>query len=100
MELLRDALSILTKTCSIQVNTQCLHVFYAIKNIWPDKWKNDGWVNAKGKPVSNAVLWQQAYKFIKKHSVMMVSEPHKYQDVMQHDIKKEMEKVHVEGLSE
>ncbi len=95
LKLLQEAMSILTKSCIIRVNTQCPHVFHSIKKHWPERWEKKLWLNAKGKPLGNAVLWQQVYKLIKKHSVRMVSEPHEYQDVMRNDIKKEVEKIHV-----
>lgn len=95
LELLKDALSILTKPCSIRVNTQCPHIFHSIKNRLPERWEKGGWLNAKGKPLGNAALWQQVYGLMKMHSVKAASEPHEYQDVMRNDIKKEMDKTHV-----
>lgn len=96
LELLRDALSILTKTCSIRVNTQCEHVLGAIDNQWLSRWEKSGWVNAKGKPVANAELWQQVHGIIRGHYhfVDICTGAHSYQAVMQDDIRKELGKNH------
>ena len=69
LELIRDALAILKKPCSVWVNTQCEHVLNAVKNHWLMQWKEDGWKNAKRKPVKNALLWQQAAEKMDKHCV-------------------------------
>lgn len=90
LELLRDALAILTKNCSIQVNTRCGHIFGAINSHWVEKWERTGWVNAKGEPVKNVELWQQVYDLMGKHSLKVVSAPHDHQSVMQNDIREEM----------
>ncbi|MDE7047030.1 MAG: hypothetical protein K2P25_03485 [Lachnospiraceae bacterium] len=69
LELIRDALGSLAKPCSVSVNTRCEHVLNAVKKHWLKKWKEDGWKNAKGKPVKNALLWQQAAEKMNKHCV-------------------------------
>jgi len=69
LELLRDALGILLKTCSVRVNTQCGLVLNAMEKGWVRLWEADGWVNAKGRPVKHAELWQQVYEKMGKHVV-------------------------------
>ena len=92
LELIRDALSILTKTCSVRVNTQCEHVLNTMRNYWLPQWEKNGWINARGKPVKNAELWQQCSEQFRKHCVEFVSGPHSYRNVMQEDIRREMER--------
>lgn len=94
LELLRDALLILTKTCQIQVKTQCEHVLKAIDNQWVFNWEKNGWTNAKGKPVGNAELWQQIYSIIREryHFIEITSGAHSYQMLMQNNIEKELKK--------
>ena len=96
LELLRDALSILTKTCSIRVNTQCEHILSAVDNQWVPRWEKNGWANAKGKPVGNAGLWQQVYSMIREryHFMEICTGAHRYQVEMQDDIRKEIRKRH------
>ena len=98
LELLIGALSILTKTCSVRVNTPCGHVLNAVNNRWIPQWEKKGWVNAKGDPVKNAELWQQADRLMKNHLVEIYSWNHKYREVMRYDIWKEMKKTHAESL--
>lgn len=69
LELIRDALERLIKPCSVSVNTQCEHVLNAVKKHWLKQWREDGWKNAKGKPVKNAELWQQVAKKMDQHCV-------------------------------
>lgn len=69
LELIRDALERLIKPCSVSVNTQCNHVLSAVKNHWLKQWGEDGWENARGKPVKNAQLWQQVAEKMDKHCV-------------------------------
>ena len=92
LELLRDALASLAKSCSVQVNTRCGHIFGAINNHWVEKWEKAGWITAKGEPVKNMELWQQVYDLMGKHSLKVVSSPHLHQAVMQDDIRKELMK--------
>ena len=69
LELIGDALGSLAKPCSVSVNTRCEHVLNAVKNHWLMQWKEDGWKNAKRKPVKNALLWQQVAEKMNKHCV-------------------------------
>lgn len=90
LELLKDAFSILTKNCSIRVNTQCGHVLGAIQNHWLTQWKKRDWVNAKGSPVANRELWQQVSELMEHHLVEFDSGWHPYREVMQGDIRREI----------
>lgn len=67
LELLRDALSILLKPCSVRVNTQCGLILNAVEKGWLERWKEDGWTNAKGRPVKHADLWQQVHEKLGMH---------------------------------
>lgn len=94
LELLREALSILKKTCSIRVFTQSEHILNTVNNHRLPQWEKRGWINAKGKPVGNLELWQQVYALMGNHFLEVTSEWHEYQAVMQHDIRKEIKKRH------
>lgn len=76
------ALGILTKSCSVRVNTRCEHVLNAMGNGWPERWAESGWMNAKGKPVGNAQEWQQVMAALERHTYTFQDEPHGYQEVM------------------
>lgn len=92
LELIRDAISILTKCCSVRVNTECEHVLNVMRNHWLPQWMKNDWNNARGKPVKNAELWQQCSELFAKHCLEFDSGPHSYRMVMQEDIRKEMER--------
>lgn len=100
LELIRDAISILTKTCSILVTTSCGYVTGNIELV--PKWEKNGWITAKGDPVKNKELWQQVSGLIREHyhSVEFRSVAHEYQELMKYNIRKELGKIHVESLSE
>ena len=86
------AAKILTKECSIRVFTQCDHILNTVGNFWHIQWQKNDWHNAKGKPVKNAELWQQMLETLGKHSYSFHSGHHEFQNVMQIEIRKEMEK--------
>ncbi len=90
LELLKGALLSLGKTCSIRVFTQCAHILNTVNNHWLPQWAKNGWVNAKGKTVGNAGLWQQVYGEMQKHFIEVCQDGHTYKSVMQHDIKREL----------
>lgn len=94
LELLIDAFSILTKSCSVRVNTQCEHVLNATQNYWLEQWAKNDWHKTNGKPVANADLWQQVYEYMQIHDVIFENEENNYRNVMQLEILKE-EKKHV-----
>lgn len=93
LELLIEAFSILTKTCSVRVNTQCEHILSAFENGWLEQWKKSDWKTARGKPVANAELWQQVSEYIDiQEEVMIESGENSYRNVMQMEILKEEQK--------
>lgn len=91
LELLKEAFSILTKSCSVRVNTQCEHILNTMQNHWLPQWKKNGWQNAKGKPVRNMELWQKCSELMENHCTEFGSGQHSYREVMQRDIRKELE---------
>lgn len=90
LELIIDALSIITKSCSIRLNTQCEQILTVIENDWLNKWEKDGWQNARGKPVANAELWKQLKEYIDVHEDFMAENgENSYRNIMQMEILKE-----------
>ena len=81
----------LSKMCSVRVNTQCGHVYNAVKNDWIRQWEKNGWINAKGDPVKNAELWKMLAAVMKKHLVEFDTGCHSYQEIMQDKIWKALE---------
>lgn len=92
LELLGNALSILTKPCRIQVNTCCEYILNTMAEHRLAQWKGNGWVNAKGGVVANKELWQRVSGLMDGHHVGFVRSDHSYRDVMQADIKRELKR--------
>ena len=81
-----------TKSGLVRVFTECDYVLNVINNHRLPQWKKNGWMNAKGKPVANKELWQQASELMEDYSVTVSKEWHSYRMVMQEGIRKEMER--------
>lgn len=92
LELIRDALSILTKSCSVRVNTECEHVLNIMQNHMLPIWEKNGWNNARGNLVKNMELWQQCKGLMDNHLVEVDRSMHSYYMVMKEDVKKELER--------
>lgn len=90
LHMLIDALSILTKPCSVRINTECEHILNVFENGWLGKWKESDWKTAKGKPVANAELWQQLSEYIDVHEDVLVEKgENSYRNIMHIEILKE-----------
>ena len=94
LELLLDAFSILTKSCSVRVNTRCEHILNTTQNYWLEQWAKNDWRKSNGKPVANVELWEQVYEYMQIHEVLFENDENSYRNVMQLEILKE-EKKHV-----
>lgn len=90
LELLNQALSRLKKNCLILINTECEHILNTMRNHWLPQWQQNGWTKARGKPVKNAVLWQQCADSMANHSVSFTKEWHPYKSLMQTEIRREL----------
>ncbi len=91
LELLNAALHILTKPCSVRVNTECAHVLNVLRNGTHSTWEKNGWISARGEPVKNREAWKQARLLMSAHAITVENEWHGYLDVMRRDIGKIME---------
>lgn len=86
LKLLIEALSVLTKTCSVRVNTECKHILNAIQNQWIAQWEKNHWINAKGELVKNMELWKKCNELLKMHLTCFESGWHAYRNVMMYEI--------------
>lgn len=94
LQLIRKAFSILTKTCCATVFTKCGHVLRTMQNHWLWQWRKNGWINAKGKLVRNAVIWEKCAELLEQHMTEWTNEEHTYRKCMQGRIRKELELEH------
>ncbi len=101
LTLLEKALSRLTKTCSVRVNTECGHVLNVMRNHWLPQWKKNGWINAKGKPVANADLWAAVSELMGGHLVEISGGRHNcYRELMYTEIHRELGTPHTLSMEE
>jgi ribonuclease HI len=71
MELLAviEALSTLTRPCSVELYTDSQYVRNAVEKRWLAGWQKNGWKTAAKKPVLNQDLWQRLMPLIETHQV-------------------------------
>ena len=55
------AMRVLLKPCDITVFIDCDYMANACRLGWLDKWQQDGWKKANGKPPANVEEWKQFY---------------------------------------
>lgn len=84
---IHDALHRLTKPCIVTIYST--HGFFksAVVGHWLKKWKENDWLNAKGKPVANIVIWKALDVEMQKHTIIMGNQSHKYQEWLLHEMK-------------
>ncbi len=63
-----QALELLTKSCSVQLNSDSIYVLKGITD-WMPNWKKRGWKTAAKTPVKNEDLWRRLDANIAKHKV-------------------------------
>jgi len=63
-----QALEILTKPCSVQLNSDSVYVLKGITD-WMPNWKKRGWKTASKSPVKNEDLWRRLDAAIAKHTI-------------------------------
>lgn len=82
LEALVRASERIRKPAQVRVFTRCGHVLGAIRNHWPQQWKENGWKNAKGAEVKNAKLWERLLYGVEPHTFTATEEDHSYRDWM------------------
>lgn len=87
-----NAFFILKKRCSVRVFTPCEHVLYTVQNHWHIRWQDEGWKNARGKPVKNGKLWKMLIEKMEEHVYSFDSYRHAYTNVMQMELNQEYER--------
>lgn len=65
------ALKRLTKTCEVNVYTDCIQLETGAKD-WIWKWRMNGWKNSQGKEVANKEDWQELADLLERHDVSFV----------------------------
>ncbi len=89
LEALGDALGRLIKCCQVDVWLTDRYISDAISSGLVQQWQIRDWQTAKGKPVTDADLWQDIAARLREHVVTLhPAEHHGYRSWMQEQIKK------------
>lgn len=89
MEALEEALSRISKPCSITVWTDCKYVENALDHDWIRKWEDNGWKSSKGKEICDVASWQEISQYTKQHTIKaMPNKGTAYQNWMQTELKR------------
>lgn len=80
------ALGRIEEPASIRIFTHCGHVVNSLRNHWPVQWHKNGWLNAKGKPLKNAEMWEKVLQAIEPHIYTVTEQNHSYQEWMRYEL--------------
>ena len=79
----------LTRPCKVTIITTCDHVRAMISGGWPQKWAENGWINARGKPVSNQERWKEYLEAAAPHQIKAEIDRNEYKDWMIRNLERE-----------
>lgn len=60
----------LSRPCEVHLHTDSRYVSGAFEEDRVSTWQKQGWINAKGAPVSHMDLWQQVYQAMERHMIL------------------------------
>lgn len=84
-----EALGRINRPVRLTIWMDCEYVAGAMKQEWPQRWEKDGWLNSKGRPVTDAEKWQSVLGKIREHEVfVIVNERHEYWNWMKRELDK------------
>lgn len=63
------AMRVLLRPCDIKIFIDCDYMANACRLGWLEKWQQDGWKKANGKPPANVEDWKQFYMLTQIHTV-------------------------------
>lgn len=73
---IEKALERMTEPCEIAIFTESTYVAAGME--WAKQWKENGWITARGKPVSNQEEWSRVLELMEPHEVTVESKQHEY----------------------
>lgn len=86
-----EALARIRRACEVTIFTDSLYLKSGAEK-WLKKWKAEGWITARGKPVANREEWEKAAELLGRHLVMFQPEwQHAYRGWLRRETEK-MEK--------
>ena len=88
LEALTAALKRLKQPCSLNIYLDAQYIAAALENRWYQKWKFEGWKNAKGKPVCDVAKWQEIEYLLSLHDFRVrLKTGHPYRDWMEREVR-------------
>lgn len=89
LEAVDEALGRIKRPVELEVWMDCEYVAAMIENGWPEKWEKAGWINSKGKPVTDWEKWSSVLGRIRLHTYRIhMGEHHAYAKWMEDKLKK------------
>lgn len=89
LTMLDEALSRIKWGVHLTIWTDCKYVSAALEQKWAEKWEQAGWVNSKGKPVTDSEKWLSILGKIRIHEVSIIyGAKHEYSSWMERELEK------------
>ena len=86
---LKEAVERLKWTCVLSVYTGNYHVFTPFEKGWIDRWRENGWMTAKKKPVANREEWEKLASLLERQQYrFFVGKRHSYLEWLMNECKK------------
>jgi len=77
-----EAMRILLKPCHITIYVDCDYMGNACRFGWLEKWQQDGWKKANGKPPANVEDWKQFFMLTKIHAVTIAKYDNRHDEIL------------------
>ena len=84
---LESALKHLQEPCRLILHLECAYLASALENRWYEKWREEGWMNAKNVPVRDAEIWRSIEYLLNAHDFQVcLKQPHTYREWMHREL--------------
>lgn len=83
LKICNAAMRLLLKPCSITIFIDCDYMANACRLGWLQKWQQDGWKKANGKPPANVEDWKGFYILTQIHTVTFEPYNEKYNEELE-----------------
>jgi len=84
------AMRILLKPCHITIYIDCDYIGNACRFGWLEKWQQDGWKKANGKPPANVEDWKQFFMLTKIHTVTFAKYESRHDEILERTLENEI----------
>ena len=83
LKICNAAMRLLLKPCNITIFIDCDYMANACRLGWVQKWQQDGWKKANGKPPANVEDWKGFYILTQIHTVTFEPYNEKYNEELE-----------------